>query len=380
MFRPAIQSLRILLFMALFCSTMVFISIYFTTEDIKDGYEYKIEAAKYMEKAMSKLKKFTTNEGKVVDSSYDPLKTGLVFFKDGLEGNLDSKLTTLNPNFAALIVQFFLDAGLKEGDHIAVAFTGSMPGANIAVLSACEAMGVIPTITTSVSASNWGACDYSKFSWLDFEMVLSELFKYSRSKAASIGKGRDIGIGLSEKDINEIIISSKRNNIDLIYNKNKNLDFHINEKMSIYDQDFSNTKLFVNVGGGVASIGWYPGIKKITGFLSADSLNVLADKKLIHDCIMTRFSNRPNNPVPSLNIIDIENLVEGYLPVITLQKDGAEGLIFNPIAGQGILFSEKKYNMLIVIPCLIASLVLVLGVGLYSHFQIKKRMTAYEPD
>ena len=42
MFRPAIQSLRVLLFMALFCSTMVFISIYFTTEDIKDGYEYKI--------------------------------------------------------------------------------------------------------------------------------------------------------------------------------------------------------------------------------------------------------------------------------------------------------------------------------------------------
>ena len=36
--------------------------------------------------------------------------------------------------------------------------------------------------------------------------------------------------------------------------------------MKIYDQDFSNTKLFVNVGGGVASIGWYPGIKKITGF------------------------------------------------------------------------------------------------------------------
>ena len=40
---------------------------YFTTEDIKDGYDYKIEAARYMEKAMSKLKKFTTNEGKVVE-------------------------------------------------------------------------------------------------------------------------------------------------------------------------------------------------------------------------------------------------------------------------------------------------------------------------
>ena len=111
---------------------------------------------------------------------------------------------------------------------------------------------------------------------------------------------------MSENDINEIIISTKRNNINLIYDKNRSLDFHINEKMKIYDQDFSNTKLFVNVGGGVSSVGWYPGIKKITGFLSVDSLNVLTNKKLIHDCIMTRFSNRPDNPIPSLNIIDIE--------------------------------------------------------------------------
>ena len=95
MFRPAIQRLSTLIFMALFCSAMVFFSIYFTTKDIKDGYAYKINAAQYMEKAMNKLKKFTTNEGKITDSSFDPLKTGLVFFKDGLEGNLDSKLTTL---------------------------------------------------------------------------------------------------------------------------------------------------------------------------------------------------------------------------------------------------------------------------------------------
>mgnify|MGYP001015021809 CR=1 FL=1 len=73
-------------------------------------------------------------------------------------------------------------------------------------------MGIIPTITTSVSASNWGACDYSKFSWLDFEKTLSELFKYSRSKAASIGKGRDIGIGLSENDINERVKQSLKYN------------------------------------------------------------------------------------------------------------------------------------------------------------------------
>ena len=113
MFRPAIQRLRVLLSMALFCATMVFISIYFTTEDIKDGYDYKITASKLMEESMKKIKK----DDKEIDSSYDPLETGMVYFKNGLEGNLDSKLTTLNPNFSALLVDLFIKANLEEGDE-----------------------------------------------------------------------------------------------------------------------------------------------------------------------------------------------------------------------------------------------------------------------
>ena len=44
------------------------------------------------------------------------------------------------------------------------------------------------------------------------------------------------------------------------------------------------------------------------------------------------------------------------------------------------LFFQEKYNLMIVIPSLVASLLLVLSIGVYSHFQIKKRMRSYEPD
>ena len=172
MFRPAIQRLYVLVLMAILCITMVMLSMYYKVTYKKDGYDYKITASKLMEESMKKIKK----DDKEIDSSYDPLETGMVYFKNGLEGNLDSKLTTLNPNFSALLVDLFIKANLEEGDHIAVAFTGSMPGANLAVLSACEAMNIKPTIITSVSASNWGANDY-KMSWLDMEKKISHYNK-----------------------------------------------------------------------------------------------------------------------------------------------------------------------------------------------------------
>ena len=93
---------------------------------------------------------------------------------------------------------------------------------------------------------------------------------------------------------------------------------------------------------------------------------------------MHRFADFENNPVPAINIIDIENLIKGSLPLITLDSeifDNSEIII-----GEGYLFTEEKYNLAIVIPCLVFSLVVVLSVGILSHFQIKRRMSSYEPD
>ena len=75
--------------------------------------------------------------------------------------------------------------------------TGSMPGANIAVLTACRALGVIPITITSVGASQWGA-NLVDFTWLDMESILFENgLISSRSIAASIGGRNDMGRLLS---------------------------------------------------------------------------------------------------------------------------------------------------------------------------------------
>ena len=108
----------------------------------------KIEAANLMQKAMSILKNHRMEESVFIDIENDPNETGLVGSPFSLittdEGDLDSKLTTLDPNFSAVMVELMYQLGLKDGDTIAVLMTGSMPGANIAVLTACRALGVIP--------------------------------------------------------------------------------------------------------------------------------------------------------------------------------------------------------------------------------------------
>ena len=88
------------------------------------------------------------------------------------------KQTTLNPNVTALIVDLLMKAGVNSGDTIAVSFTGSFPGANIALLSACKATGIYPVIISSLGASRYGATDIN-FTWIDMEKTLenNSIFK-----------------------------------------------------------------------------------------------------------------------------------------------------------------------------------------------------------
>ena len=88
-----------------------------------------------------------------------------------------------------------------------------------------------------------------------------------------------------------------------------------------------------------------------------------------------------DHDVPAVNIIDIENLIEGKLNLIDVGlNDEAVMGSEHSIIDEEKLFSQRKYNLIVVIPCLVAALILVLSIGLYSHLQIKRRMSSYEPD
>lgn len=222
-------------------------------------HDLKIAAAVQAEKAFAAVRQVRRMEEARLDLVNDPAGTGMIgpeFSQiTNARGDLDAKLTSLNPNFAGLMVQFFRQAGLKTGDKVAIAVSGSFPGINIALYAALETLELDPVIITSVGASMWGA-NNPDFTWLDMETLFHEqgIFKI-RSQAATFGGGNDMGRGLSPTGRNLIQTAIDRNDVPLLSSDNiqdaidKRLDFFLNKA------EGKAYKLYVNVGGGVASIG-----------------------------------------------------------------------------------------------------------------------------
>ena len=373
-FIPAIQKTSTLVILSAIALVSFVVSINSTTIDISPSYDMKIKAANLMKESMVELKNVRMEAGVFIDDENDPNETGLVGSPFSLittdEGELDAKLTTLDPNFSAGMVELMLRMSLQEGDTIAILLTGSMPGANIAVLTAASAMGLIPMVITSVGASQWGA-NHADFTWLDMESILfNKGLINSRSVAASVGGRNDMGRLLSPAG-REIIISNIENyNIPLI-RKNR-LAENIDERMKLFESfnKITNYSAMINVGGGVASLGTSFNSKLLpAGIVNRSDVVNISIRDGGIEGVLAKFAKKN---VPVLHVLNIKSLTEKL------------GMPFAPIpipeVGSGVLYAEEKYNILIATVCLFIVCGLVFGVGYQSKQKIKEHLIDHEPD
>ena len=373
-FIPAIQKTSTLVILSAIALVSFVVSINSTTIDISPSYDMKIKAANLMKESMVELKNVRMEAGVFIDDENDPNETGLVGSPFSLittdEGDLDAKLTTLDPNFSAGMVELMLRLNLQKGDTVAILLTGSMPGANIAVLTAANAMGLIPMVITSVGASQWGA-NHADFTWLDMESVLfNKGLINSRSVAASVGGRNDMGRLLSPAG-REIIISNIENyNIPLI-RKNR-LAENIDERMKLFESfnKITNYSAMINVGGGVASLGTSFNSKLLpAGIINRSDVVNISIRDGGIEGVLAKFAKKN---VPVLHVLNIKSLTEQL------------GMPFAPIpipeVGSGVLYAEEKYNILIATVCLFIVCGLVFGVGYQSKQKIKEHLIDHEPD
>ena len=107
-FIPAIQKTSTLVILSAIALVSFVVSINSTTIDISPSYDMKIKAANLMKESMVELKNVRMDAGVFIDDEYDPNETGLVGSPFSLittdEGDIDAKLTTLDPNFSAGMV------------------------------------------------------------------------------------------------------------------------------------------------------------------------------------------------------------------------------------------------------------------------------------
>jgi poly-gamma-glutamate system protein len=318
-------------------------------------YNEKIQAAELTQKAQNVVKRKLSEKGYVIDIQNDPNMTGLIGPQYSLittdRGYIRDKLISTNPNAAAMLIDLYHRAGLTKGDKIAVTFSGSFPGMNIAVLAACKVMGLEPVIITSVGASTWGA-NWEEFTWLDIESALIDdgLWDY-KSTAASIGGGNDHGRGLSPQGRDLILQAIARNNVELIYsdtedNRPGSLESSIHKRIEIFDRAEGDDeyKAVVNVGGGLAAVGSSQNAKLMLPGLNRrlwehelparGAINILAERH-----------------IPAIHLLKMTQLAQKYgLPV---------NIIPEPEIGVGEIYVLEKYSITTTVIYTVVLLVIV---------------------
>jgi len=369
MFRPAIQRIEVLVAMAIISLVVFYTASSLTVETRQPAYEVKIAAAQRMASAMQVLKD-SRGEGAVfMDDINDPNETGLIgrqfTYITTDEGDLDAKISVLDPNVAAMMVDYLNRAGVVEGDTVAVTLTGSMPGGNLAVVCALEEMGVTPVILASVGASQWGA-NIEDFTWLDMEQVLFDTSLISfTTRAASMGGGSDIGRRLSPRGRELIKETVGRNGVEFI--DSQDLPDAVKRRMDIFSapRDIEEYKAFINVGGGAAVLGDASYARLISPGLTAR----MQFESMRNGGVMANFGREG---VPVIHVLNIRAMFE--------QFDYPYAATPTPELGVGSFYSSERYNPWTTALALILLLGMVVTVGLNSKRKIKHHLEKYEPD
>lgn len=342
--RPALLVIAFIAVLGFICVEL------FPTRRTRGYYHEQLEAARLAVRAVEILKTERLKMNPGLDPASDPAQTGLIGPKftpvTSGPGNLAAKQAALNPNFAAAVVHLLKEAGLKKGDTVAVGYTGSFPGLNIAVCAALETLHLKPVITSTASASEWGATD-PRFLWLDMERILYERGVISfRSEAASVGGIDDRGGGFSPEGRKMLIAGISRNGIHMLepINFKESITLH----MRLYHAH-TPLKAYINVGGGRTSIGTRGEREVFKTGLNRH----LPLKKKMHDSVTSRFLAQD---VPVIHLLNVDKLARHYglsLKFTTL-----------PAAGEGDVYSLQRYN-----PWLAGGVLLLILACLYAFFR-----------
>jgi len=314
-----------------------------------DAYRKKLEAVKLMQRAERVLLGAKAERGIAVDPHNDPDGCGVIGPQFTLvttdRGSQSAKALAAHPNFAAAVTQMMLRAGVRTGDLVAVGVTGSLPGLNLAVLSACRVIGAEPIIITSAGASMFGAND-ANFTWLDMEAVLVQkgLWPY-RSLAASLGGGGDVGRGLSPAGRQLLSDAIERNGVRRL--EQPSLLAAVKERVALYDSVAAARAkpigLYVNVGGGLASLGGTQNGRLIPAGLTRR----LAARNYPNRGVINLLNERG---IPVLHLLQVEKLARDF--------DITDAGMATVKPGQGLLFIRYRYNLWIVAA---AALILLLA-------------------
>ncbi len=267
------------------------------------------EASEIMSQAIKTLRECQEEKGISLERKTDPNQTAIIGLKFSpittSLGHLEAKRTTTNPNLAGLVVYLLKQAGIEEGETVAVGASGSFPALIVAAFAAAKAMDLKPLVISSLGASQWGA-NRTDFHWLSMHQCLLEHGVFDVEPIAlSLGGEEDRGEDMSNEGrslLNEEIQKSGMYSI-----KEQNLEKNVELRMELYQEktEKKEIKAFINIGGSWANMGTDSEVLKLKPGLNR-TLHIPLPKKrgVIHAMAARR--------IPVIHLLHIRGLVRRY--------------------------------------------------------------------
>jgi len=350
------NKLKLIVILLILLTTSFFIN---NTKELSKSknFDKKILASQIMNNSINIIKEYKIEHNIEINQEFDINKTGII--GDELTkitttfGSLESKRTSSNPNFAALVVDLLNDLDLKAGDTVAANFSGSFPSVNIAVLSALEACDINAIIISSIGSSTYGA-NNPNLSYIDMENLLYEKGIISnKSSYYSMGGIDDLGLEFEKALKGSLIKRMSSYNIEYLnFEKfEENLDYRYNT----YNSN-GNISAFINVGGNLVSFGKSSTLAYLSGGIIYDlpkNTNGIGLGQMFIE-----------NNIPIIHFLNIKDLAKKY------------GLPIDPVPipniGEGVVYYVYTYNKLLIIIVLSISLYTLKGIKYEDYFKDKK--------
>lgn len=328
----------------------------FPAEEQQPYFAEKMLAARKAQDAFDVIAETSEAKGLPLHPKTDPAESRLIGevlspITSG-SGSLVSKQTSVNPNFAAVIVQWLKDLGVRSGDVVAIGLSGSFPAMNVAVYSAVSELGLDPIIISSTAASQWGANE-PNFTWLDMEAALRKagVFPF-KSAAASLGGVGDEAIGLSKRGKRMLERAIERNNVPQLTDIESDEDVkteaetadkptpslalvdqdRVRERVRVYYEVAGDReiKAYINVGGGTVSVGTKVGKHKFEPGVNTRPPRGIEN---LPPSVIGAFLR---TGIPGIHITQIVDLAEEYGLEIAPRA--------TPEVGTGDIFQKRQPN------------------------------------
>lgn len=315
-------------------------------------YERMVDAAQRFQRATEAVRQERLDRGLPLDPE-DILSVGLL----GTElsaitttlGDPAAKRTAQTSDMAALCVRLLTQAGLEPGDRVGACMSGSFPGLNIALICACDAMGLEVVYTASVGASTYGA-NHCLFTSPEMLVLLWQQGLISTPPASiSAGGDDDSGVNMlgwileEEAAIQSTLERVQGLGIPYVCHPD------LADNVAYHAQLYGDIRCFVNVGGTVVGSGSNQVILGLgQGLLTHDDVSYREGSGLVEYYLA--------QGLPAIHLLNVRRLCLDY------------GITFDPVqlpqVGHSAVYYGKSYPK---VPLAITGLSVVLALLLFGR-------------